>query len=119
MRHENRQWLRLPLSTRTFIELESESIGSDHAAHMVTCNTVEVSRGGLRVAVEEALEQESILQIGIEAPGDNTTLYLTGEVVWCSPCDETPSQYNVGFRLLNNSDSDIKRWYSLLAGLDS
>ncbi|MFK7977862.1 MAG: PilZ domain-containing protein [Halioglobus sp.] len=119
MGKEKRQWLRLPMSVRTFIELESPEFGSDQTPHLITCNTVTVSRGGLRVAVNEAFEVESILQIGIEAPGDFATLYLTGEVVWCNPSEEVPPKYNVGFRLLNNSDSDISRWFSLLAGLDS
>ena len=119
MLHDNREWLRLPINTRTFIELESSDASRAHAGQILHCHTVTVSRGGIRVAVDAALTVDSILQIGIDSPTDSSPLYLTGEVIWCNPYDDAESTWHAGFKLLNNSDTDIQRWLQLLASLDS
>jgi len=119
MLHDNREWLRLPINTRTFIELMSADASRTQAGHILDCHTVTVARGGIRVALEEQLTVGSILQIGIDAPEDNQPLYLTGEVIWCQPDEGETTSWHAGFKLLNNSGTDIGRWSELLSGLDS
>jgi Tfp pilus assembly protein PilZ len=119
MLHDNREWLRLPITTRTFVEVESADASRSNTGRLLACSTVTVSRGGIRVAVDEPIAIGKILQVGIDSPQDNQILYLTGETIWCNPTDTELPAWHVGFKLLNNSDSDIQTWYKLLASLDS
>jgi len=86
---------------------------------MVTCKTVNVSRGGLQVILAEEVTVGAILQIGVDLPGADGTLYLAGEVRWCLPSNDEQSPWMAGFQILNADDSDISRWVELIASMDS
>jgi len=116
---EQRKHLRLPVETRTFIELVSARVGEDDSGRLVTCRTENISRGGLQVTLEEAVTVGAILQIGVELPGANSPLYLAGEVRWCRPNEGDPDQpYSAGFKLLNSEGSDLQRWVELLSSME-
>ncbi len=115
---DKRQFLRLPLETRTFIELVSPAAGETDTGRMVTCQTMNISRGGLQVTLGEEVTVGAILQIGVELPGASAPLYLAGEVRWCRPNEDDPElPWSIGFKLLNSEDSDMDRWVELLTSL--
>jgi len=60
----------------------------------------------------------AILQIGVELAGEEHTLYLTGEVKWCERDNRGETLWQVGFELLNASDSDIDIWKAQLDKMD-
>lgn len=122
---EKRRHLRLPVSTRTFIELEAPDINGAEAGRLAACTSETVSRGGIQVVLDEELAVSSILQIGVDAPNEDTTFFLAGEVKWCRPCAEDEKKqeepltgWRVGFEILNSHNSDIERWVALLASLE-
>ena len=102
-----------------FIELVSAGIGSADSGKVAVCNTLDVSRGGLRVSLEHELVVGAILQIGVELPDTQDTLYLTAEVRWCLQNQEEENSWSAGFALLNAGESDIDRWIALLAGMEN
>ena len=81
---EKRRHLRLPLESTVFIELVSPGVGSASPGKVAVCKTLDVSRGGLRVSLEQELTIGAILQIGVDLPDYRETLYLAGEVRWCA-----------------------------------
>lgn len=119
MPEQRRQHLRLPVESTTFIELLSPRAGQTDSGWMVTCKTMNVSRGGLQVILEEELTVGAILQIGVDIAGSEDTLYLAGEVRWCLPSKDEQQPWLAGFQILNSEDSDIDRWVALIAAMES
>lgn len=118
MPEQRRQHLRLPIESTTFIELLSPRLAQNDSGRTVTCKTANVSRGGLQVTLTEELPVGSILQIGVDLPDAETTLYLAGEVRWCLPSKDVQSPWMAGFQILNAENSDIARWAELIASME-
>ena len=118
MPEQRREHLRLPIESRTFIELVAPRIGQDDSGRLVTCKSLNVSRGGLQVALEEELTVGAFLQIGVDLPGAKDTLHLVGEVRWCLPDKDEQGSWMVGFQLLNADNSDIERWAELISAME-
>ncbi len=119
MPEQRRKHLRLPIESTTFIELLSPRLGHSESGRMVTCKTMNVSRGGLQVILAEEITVGTILQIGVDLPGAEGTLYLAGEVRWCLPGNDEQNPWMAGFQILNADDSDIDRWVALIMSMES
>jgi len=83
------------------------------------CKSLDVSRGGLQVSLEQELTVGAILQIGVQLPGSGDTLYLAGEVTWSRADPESRQSWSAGFKLMNASDSDIDNWVTLMGEMDN
>ena len=119
MPEQRRKDLRLPIESTTFIELLSPRLGQSESGKMITCSTMNVSRGGLQVILSEELTVGAILQIGVDLPNAPDTLYLAGEVRWCLPNNDEQHPWMAGFQILNADDSDIETWVALIAIMQS
>ena len=119
MAQDKRRHLRLPLQSRVFIELVAPEIGSEDSGKLAQCQTLDVSRGGMRVTLEHQLVKGAIHQIGVQLPAFGKTFYLAGEVRWCLPNRPPEYGWTAGFALLNAGDSDIDSWAELLAGMEN
>jgi hypothetical protein len=119
MSQEKRKHPRLPVESTIFIELVSPRAGSSEAGEIAMCKTLELSRDGLRVGLARELTVGAILQIGVQLPGSDDTLYLAGEVLWCRANEGPQQSWSAGFKLMNAGDSDIDRWIALLGEMDS
>lgn len=116
---DKRKFLRLPVESRIFIELESPLVGRAGTGRLAACKTLNISRGGLQVSLAEPVPVGAILQICVELPDSGRPLYLAGEVRWCRPGEAQPErEYTAGFQLLNAGNSDIDRWVELIAGME-
>lgn len=118
MTKENRRHMRLPIETRMFIELEAPGLSGKTASNMLACTAEQVSRGGFQAALDRELSPESIFQVVIESPQTSEPLHLWAEVVWCHPDPDKADSWRAGFKLINNQDSDIEQWISLLIELE-
>ena len=119
MSDEQRKYLRLSLESIVFLELMAAGIAGEESAELARCNTLDISRSGLRVQVSRALTIGAILQIGVELSPGERPLYLAGEVKWCLPARDEEEAWTAGFELLNASDSDIEQWYALVEEMES
>lgn len=118
---DKRKHLRLPIDSTTFIELESPGIGDTSKGIVVACKTLNVSRGGLLVTLDQEIPIGAILQIGVDLPEAEDTLYMAGEVRWCTPAENAEldeSGWYAGFQILNSADSDIDRWVELVGSME-
>lgn len=115
---DQRKHLRLPVEGTVFIGLVSPGIGKVDSGKVAICKTLDISRGGLQVSLEHELVVGAILQIGVELPESQETLYLAGEVRWCLQNGEEENRWSAGFALLNAVDSDIDAWIALLSGME-
>jgi Tfp pilus assembly protein PilZ len=118
MTDEHRKYLRLSLENTVFLELKSSGSGLGESAELSRCKTLDISRGGLRLQLDQAVTIGTILQIGVELSADEGTVYLAGEVKWCLPVSGSDNSWTAGFEILNASDTDIDQWYELVAELE-
>ena len=119
MSEQIRKHLRLPIESKTFIELAPSRMGENDSGELVTCKSLNVSRGGLQVALGEEVTVGAFLQIGVDLPGTEDTLHLVGEVRWCLPSKDQQGSWLAGFQLLNADNSDIERWVKLISTMES
>jgi Tfp pilus assembly protein PilZ len=119
MPEQRRKHLRLPIESTTFIELLSPRLGQSESGKMITCRTMDVSRGGLQVILSEELTVGAILQIGVDLPNAPDTMYLAGEVRWCLPSNDEQHPWMAGFQILNADDSDIDTWEAMIEAMES
>ena len=119
MSEEQREHLRLPVESTIFIELVSPRAGSSESGKVAMCQSLDASRGGLQVSLDQELTVGAILQIGVQLPGSGDTLYLAGEVTWSRANPEPRQGWSSGFKLMNASDSDIDSWITLMGERDS
>jgi len=115
---EQRRYLRLPVESRVFIEIESAAPGSLGPGRVARCDTLEVSKAGLRARLTEAVTVGAILQIGVELPGKAEPFYLVGQVRWRMRDKQVPGTWIAGFEILNSFGSDIEHWEAALEVMD-
>lgn len=121
MPEDKRGHFRFPVVSTVYVELISPEFGSNEAATIVKCKTLDVSRDGIRVTLEQALPVGAILQLGVELPAAAGTLFLVGEVRWSNPLpgtEATPS-WAAGLGILNADESDIDNWVELLSSMEN
>ncbi|MEE4279741.1 MAG: PilZ domain-containing protein [Halieaceae bacterium] len=118
MSSDKRRFLRLPVESRVFIELESPPPGSIGPGKVARCDTLEVSKAGLRARIAEPVTVGAILQIGVELPGETEPFYLVGQVRWRMRDKEVPDAWLAGFEILNAQGSDIEHWENALQVMD-
>ena len=111
--------LRTLLDRYIFIELLSPGVDSAETGKIAISETLNVSRGGLRVTLEHELIAGAILQIGVDLPDNPNTLHLAAEVKWCVANTAPHTGWSAGFALLKAGHSDIDRWIALLTSLES
>jgi hypothetical protein len=116
----DRRFVRLPVESRVFIEIESPPPGSLGPGNVARCETLDVSRAGLRVRIAETIPVGAILQIGVELPGREEPFYLVGQARWRMRDKSVPGSgyWMVGFEILNSQGSDIELWEAALEVMD-
>ncbi len=115
----SRSHQRLSFEGNIFVELMSPDVVENQPREIACCQTRDVSQNGLRLGINRELDIGTILQIGVELSGQKNTLYLTGEVKWCERDNSGKTLWQVGFELMNASDSDIDAWREQLASMET
>ena len=118
MPEQRRKNLRLPVESNTFIELVAPDINETDSGTVIACKSLNVSRKGLQVALGEEVTLGAFLQIGVDLPDSDSTLYLVGEVCWCLPAKQQSTAWVAGFRLHKADNSDIERWIKLISSME-
>ncbi len=116
MSENKRHDQRLVGQATAFIELMGASIGAPDRSPIIICNSLDISRGGLRVCVDTFIEPGTILHLGLELAGQDRPLYVVAEVKWARRTS-TRDGYWIGFELLESDGTDLAHWQSLLEKL--
>ncbi|MEM6581766.1 MAG: PilZ domain-containing protein [Pseudomonadota bacterium] len=113
-----RRYLRFPVEVAVFIEVVAAEFGSNDSATFVRCTTTEVSRDGLRVAIDRELPAGAILQLALEVAETKDDLFLVGEVSWSGPVPGTVGHpaWTAGISLFD--EGDMGDWTRLIAALE-
>jgi hypothetical protein len=115
---DQRRFFRLPIETRVFVEIESPPPGSLGPGKVAACETLEVSQGGLRVRLTEAVSVGAILQVGVELAAQDEPFYLVAQVRWRMRDKQHAERWIAGFEILNAQGSDVEQWARVLHVMD-
>ena len=115
MADKQREYVRLNMDTKVFVEIMAADPEEGSESVLVECDVVDVSFGGLKVNLDAELITGSILSICVVMPTFEDPFYLAGEVKWSRLNEEQEyGQWSAGFQLLTSSDSDIEHWRKVL-----
>jgi hypothetical protein len=76
--------------------------------------TLDVSAGGLRLALDRPIKVDSVLDVWVTLKGQKRKYFLTGNVRWCNESDK-PGIYQIGVVLRERTDTvtDLTSWQAL------
>lgn len=108
-RHERRAHLRTTRRERLFVQLGPSP---DDPANRLTlkCHSADLSRGGLRVRLSEAVPVGAELELWVRVASTRRNFYLTGDVRWCVADGE---RHEVGIRVTDGPGTDVRAWRKL------
>ena len=86
-------------------------------AEVVDCETVDVSRNGLRILLTEEVAAERILDICVELTDSPKRFLLTGETRWCR-YNATRGSYEVGLEIQDGEGTDFAAWSDFFAAAE-
>ena len=76
-------------------------------------STLDVSAGGLRISLNQAIKIDSVLDVWVTLKEQKRKFFLTGNVRWCNE-SEKPGVYQIGLILRERTDTitDLGSWQS-------
>lgn len=110
---ERRAHERVSVAKAIYVEVVTRHKRSEAHNRIIRCETLDISVGGLRIWVPEAIAQGSTLNIA--APLDDWTesLELVGEAMWVKAA-ENRTGFWVGLALKDSSREDMERWFKVV-----
>ena len=107
--NNHRSEYRLVDSITVFIETSASPNGEPPPVKVTISETVDVSANGLQVKLDYELPAGSLLPLCVQCSKPTATFNLTGEVMWVRQCD-VAGIFLVGFRILENDQTDLQGW---------
>lgn len=104
---------RVNIEKAIYVEIVKRNSRSEADNKIIRCETLDISVGGLRIWVPEAIPQGSTLNIA--APLDDWTesLELVGEAMWVKPATNR-NGFWVGLALKDSSREDMEKWFKVV-----
>ncbi|MCG8314894.1 MAG: PilZ domain-containing protein [Pseudomonadales bacterium] len=111
---------KCPRSNRrenVFIEVTTQNGDGEYVKKVIGCESVDVSRQGLKLYVHEQIAQGTILDLCVSFKDNPEKYYLTAEVKWSRPLVDE-GWYFIGFELFEADNTDFQKWYDWVDGSD-
>lgn len=104
--HDRRSHWRAQRTETLFMQLRVRVPGGEER-RTLRCESADLSRGGLRIAVATAVPVGSLIEAWIKVQGEPRNFYLVGQVRWCTAQDEG---VEIGVALKDAPGTDYKGW---------
>ncbi|NCF25733.1 MAG: hypothetical protein GWP69_00030 [Gammaproteobacteria bacterium] len=111
---DRRQHSRQTRDERVVVQIVSSTRDTLPPGTVVRCSTKDVSANGLRIQLDQSVQEGFLLELWVEVSNHPTKFYLAGEVKWCQELDEG-KRYLVGVELKETDTEDFKQWQKVLA----
>lgn len=111
---DRRQHSRQTRDERVVVQIVSSTRDTLPPGTVVRCSTKDVSANGLRIQLDQSVQEGFLLELWVEVSNHPTKFYLAGEVKWCQELDEG-KRYLVGVELKETDTEDFKQWQEVLA----
>lgn len=105
---ENKQRREERVELEATILIEIIAARSSQPGDVIMCHSLDLSRSGLQVVLDEDMDIGSIFRLCVDLP-DAEPIYLVAEVKWRRPDAETDA-WRIGFALFESDGTDIDRW---------
>jgi c-di-GMP-binding flagellar brake protein YcgR len=106
---DRRKHERLEVETAIYVEVVRRGNRSEAENTIIRCETVDISVGGLRIWVPEAIAEGSTLNIAVPMDDWKDNLELVGKAIWTKAADNKEG-YWVGLELEDASHEDMENW---------
>ena len=93
-----------------YIEVTTQNDDGEYVKKVIGCESVDVSRNGLKLYVHEQIVQGTILDLCVSFKDVAEKFYLTAEVKWSRPLVDE-GWYFIGFELFEGDSTDYRQWY--------
>ncbi len=113
---DRRQHERFSFAQAIYVEVVERGSRSEADNTIIRCETLDVSMGGLRIAVPIAIAGGSLLNIAVPLDDWKENLELVGEAKWVREAADRAG-YWVGLELKDSSRDDMERWYRVVQRL--
>jgi hypothetical protein len=113
---DRRKHPRVHVEKAIYIEVVGRGSRSEAHNTIIRCETLDVSAGGLKIAVPVAIAQGSMLNIAVPMDDWDESLELVGEAMWVKAA-EGREGYWVGLALKDSSRQDMEKWFKVVHGL--
>lgn len=110
---ERRSHARHTRQETLFVQVAIKRDG-DELRQTLRCQSADLSRGGLRLNLEVALETGTLLELWLKIPEAGHNFYLVGNVRWC---DLVKGGTQLGVAVRDAPGTDYKRWRRMNFGL--
>ena len=107
-RPDRRNHLRTLRQERLFVQLGIDAATGERRT--LKCDSADLSRGGLRVGLSEALPPGAALEVWIRLVSARRNFYLCGEVRWC--VRKSPG-FEIGVHVREAPATDYRMWRRL------
>jgi hypothetical protein len=107
--NEKRRAKRKPFQEDVFLELTTLNDEGDYVDKVVPCETVDLSRIGLKLYVNQAIVSGTVLDLCVNFKAEQRKFFLTAEVKWVQPLVDD-GWYFVGFELYEAENTDYELW---------
>ena len=115
---ERRQYERFSVAKVIYVEVVRSASGKETDNPIIRCETVDISIGGLRIWVPEAIPEGSRLNLAVPMDDWKNNLELSARSVWTRPCESPPGCW-VGIELEDSEREDMERWFRVVHSLRS
>lgn len=117
---ERRKHQRIHIERAIFVEVENPDSRTESGNQIMRCETVDVSVGGLKIWVPEAVEQGATLNIAAPMEDWKENLELSGKAMWVTPVEEPDrGGFWVGLELMDSSREDMEKWLKVVHRLSA
>jgi hypothetical protein len=115
---DRRKYERIEVVQAIYIEVVSRKNRSESENTIIRCETVDVSVGGLKIHVLQAIPMGSKLNIAVPMEHWKENLELAGDAVWAKPA-ESGEGFWVGLELHDSSRDNMEKWFKVVHSLSS
>ncbi|MDX1693716.1 MAG: PilZ domain-containing protein [Ketobacteraceae bacterium] len=114
---EKRKNRRSNRRENVFIEVTNQNENGDYINKVIGCESVDVSREGLKLYVNEQIAQGTILDLCVSFSDSPQKFYLTAEVKWSRPLVDEGWHF-IGFEVYEGDTTDYQKWYDWIDEVD-
>lgn len=115
---DRREHPRVHVELAIYVEVVKRGSMTEADNHIIRCETLDVSVGGLKIWVPEPIAQGSTLNIAAPMEDWKENLELVGEAMWVREAEDKDG-YWVGLALKDSSREDMQKWSSVVKRLNN
>lgn len=112
--NERRDNPRLMRDDRLFIQVLAASEKPELVGATLSCTTVDISRQGIRLGVDQEAPVGSEIELWIDIKGMAGKYFLNGYIKWCYELDSDSTPFELGIELVDKEMTDYHVWQSMV-----